>query len=223
MSIGVSIVLVPNPGPSNFNQFGDVNEHPFLSSVTVTAKNLEGELGSNDAWGLISITVSNLVQTGAFGGADVIDANGTLEGTAQTQGAPLPGLGGLWGVSVLPTGALFQRSVFHGDGSWPIAGCTPLTPDPVFGLFHFDIGYISTCGPDAAVALNFLMPAVTFTDATGVMIEGYTGGMSQLFTCTFGTDCVQVAPEPSTVVLTATGLFAGGLVARQRRRRITCV
>lgn len=215
MSIGVSIVLVPNPGGnqgSAFTQFTDQTRWPTLASVTVTIQNLEGVLGSNVAWGLEAIDIQHLTNTAAPGTADIF-ATGTLEGNAQNVGASF--LAGDWFAGASPDGHI-NRSPLSFDNGLAIVGCTPLAGQNPFGL-----GYISTCGPGSAVAFTFLMPPFAFTDSTFVRVNGFVGttGIAPTFSCTFNIDCVQVAPEPSTMALTASGLLCFGVIARRRRRR----
>jgi hypothetical protein len=206
MSISVSFtVVVPFGTP--------------VTQATITLQNLEGTLGSG-AWGLEGVALGNLAVAGNPITAHVfVSSPPVFEGTAQDHGVPAGILNGLWLWNTSSTGvASFDRENQVGDGAYPIAGCSPLTASPGFGSNHSQPGYFSTCG-NGEIQYTFLMSQVNFTDNTMVSITGFADQAQQSFSCTFGVDCVQVTPEPSTFALVGGGLVVVGAFERRRRRR----
>jgi hypothetical protein len=62
---------------------------------------------------------------------------------------------------------------------------------------------------------------IAFTDSITIRVVGYNGaaGPLQPFACTLGVDCVQVAPEPSTLAMVGTGLIGLAFWLPRRNRR----
>jgi hypothetical protein len=184
-----------------------------ITQATITLQNLEGTLGLG-AWGLESVALANLAADGSPINAHAFVApTPTFLGTAQDHGVPTGILAGSWLWFTSSTGtASFDRENQFGDGAYPIAGCSPLAANPSYP------GYFSTCG-DGAIQYSFLMPLVSFTNNTTVSITGFADQAGS-FSCTFGVDCVQVTPEPTTFALVGGGLLViGGFERRRRRRR----
>jgi PEP-CTERM motif-containing protein len=214
MSVEVSLVLVPwqpgDPFPGLFDN---------LTSVTVSIRNLQGTLGTNQAWGLQGLGLVPFLPDPAprssFVGSGVAPS---FVGAAQNVNVPANRLSGLWEYGYTNAGFI-NRSTQIGDGAYPIAGCSALAPD-VFGLYHFELGYFSTCG-NGWVTYSWLMQPIEFSDATTVRITGYhlsTDGTVQSIGCTFNVDCFSIAPEPATILLVGTGLIAVAGLAYRRRR-----
>ena len=192
-----------------------------ITQATITLQNLEGSFGlGSGAWGLESVALANLAADGSSISAHAFVApTPVFEGTAQDHGVPTGILAGSWLWFTSSTGtASFDRENQFGDGAYPIAGCSALTANPGFGSNHSQPGYFSTCG-DGAIQYTFLMPLVSFTNNTTVSITGFADQSQQSFSCTFGVDCVQVAPEPTTFALVGGGLLLVAGVERRRRRR----
>jgi hypothetical protein len=212
MSIEVSLVPVqwqPNdPFPGLFNN---------LTAVTVSMRNLQGTLGTNEVWGLQGFSISHLLPDPAPHFSPITTGiTPGFVGTAQDVNVPASLVGGLWDYGY-GSGGFINRSTQIGDGAYAIAGCSALPPD-VGGLYHFEVGYFSTCG-DGWVTYSWLMQPVEFSDATVVRMTGYhlsAEGAVQTIGCTLGVDCVSTTPEPATILLTATGLI--GLAACGLRR-----
>ena len=206
MSISVSFVVV--------TPFGSP-----VTQATITLQNLEGFLGSG-AWGLEGLALANLADVNPVNAHAFVASTPAFEGSAQDHGVPTGFLAGSWLWFTSSTGvASFDRENQFGDGAYPIAGCAALTANPGFGSNHSQPGYFSTCG-DGAIQYTFLMPLVNFTNQTTLSITGFAD-QGQPFSCTFGVDCVQVTPEPTTFALVGGGLLVVGAVERRRRRRRT--
>jgi len=197
MNISVSLVTV--------TPFGTP-----ITQATITLQNLEGTLGLG-AWGLESVALANLAADGSpINAHSFVGVTPTFLGTAQDHGVPTGFLAGSWLWFTSSTGAAsFDRENQFGDGAYPIAGCSPPPGNP-------QPGYFSTCG-DGAVQYSFLMPLVSFTNNTTLSITGLADQGS--FSCTFGVNCVQVTPEPTTFALVGGGLLVVGGFERRRRRR----
>jgi MYXO-CTERM domain-containing protein len=191
---------------------------PFVTQATVTLQNLEGSLGSG-AWGLEGVALTHLAPANPIPGDLFVAPTPVFEGTAQDHGVPIGILAGSWLWFTSPTGvASIDRENQLGDGAYPIAGCSALTANPGFGSNRSQPGYFSTCG-NGDIQYTFLIPLVSFTDQTSLSITGFADQSQQSFSCTFGVDCVQVTPEPSTFALAGVGLVVIGAVERRRRRR----
>lgn len=210
MSVDVSLLLVPGP-PGGFLD--------SVTAVTVSIRNLQGTLGTNEAWGFQGLLIRNLLPHPVLPFTPI--TRGTTPsflGTGQDVNVPTNFLSGLWdyGSGVI---GFINRSTQIGDGAYPIAGCSALAPD-VAGLFHYERGYFSTCG-DGWVVYSWLMPPVLWGDATTVSMSGYhlsDAGAVQTIGCQFDVSCVSTTPEPATIVLVATGLIGLGAIGWRRSR-----
>ena len=217
MSVEVSFVSVPTP----FNVLLSTS-----TLATVSIRNLQGTLGTNEAWGFKGFSIQHLEPDPAPFVLPVSTfITPTFLGTAQNVNAPNGGAG-IWDKGYQGSGFI-NRSVLLDDGAYPIAGCAALTPDsaPIPGRYDLEPGYFSTCG-DGWVVYSFLMPPVEWSDATTVTMNGYhlsAAGTVEGFGCTFDVSCVSTTPEPATIVLVATGLIglAGFGWRRSRESRTT--
>jgi hypothetical protein len=211
MSAEVSLVSVPTP----FNVL-----LPTSTVATVSIRNLQGTLGTNEAWGFKGFSIQHLEPDPAP--LTIFLSTGitpTFVGTGQNVNAPTTA--GVWDKGYQGSGFI-NRSILLDDGAYPIAGCAALTPDPITGRYDLEQGYFSTCG-DGWVVYSFLMPPAEWSDATTVTMSGYhlsAAGTVEGFGCTFDVSCVSTTPEPATIVLVTTGLIGlAGL--RWRRSRAT--
>jgi hypothetical protein len=215
MSVEVSLVSVPTP----FNVL-----LPTSTVATVSIRNLQGTLGTNEAWGFKGFSIQQLQPDPAppFPLPLSTFITPTFVGTGQNVNAPHTA--GIWDNGSSGSNGFINRSLLLDDGAYPIAGCAALTPEsaPIPGRYDLEQGYFSTCG-DGWVVYSFLMPPVQWSEATTVTMSGYhlsAAGTVEGFGCTFDVSCVSTTPEPATIVLVATGLI--GLAGfRWRRSRAT--
>lgn len=204
--MSVEVSLVPRPDS--------------LTSATVSIRNLQGTLGTNEAWGFQGLSISNLLPSPTRGESP--SASGvapTFSGTASNVNVSADRLSSLWEYGYYSTAGFIDRTTQIGDGDYAIAGCSGLVSD-LFGLYHYEQGYFSTCG-EGWVTYHWLVQPVAFSDNITVRMTGYhlsAAGTVQPIGCTFGDGCVSMTPEPATILLVATGL---AFIAFTMRRSIS--
>jgi hypothetical protein len=215
MSIEASLVLVPwqsgDPFPGLFSN---------LSLVTISMRNLQGTMGTNQPWGLQGLSLFPLLPNPAPGFSPIESGIApSFVGTGQNVNVPAGLLSGLWDYGYASAGFI-SRSTQIGDGAYPIAGCSPLASD-LLGLYHFEQGYFSTCG-NGWVSYSWLMAPVQFSPTTVLSVTGYhllASGAVESISCTFDVSCVTTTtPEPASFMLTAIGLVMVAGFAYRRRR-----
>lgn len=192
-----------------------------LTAITVKIANLEGTLG-NTPWGIVGFRLTGLPANGFPSGSEYPFP--TFEGSAHGVGlqppfpvdfnpgidpGPAGSFGSLWFWMPSPVPGLvtLNREVQLGDGAFAITGCDAVT----YGAQPN--GYLQTCG-DGWVVYDFLRDGpMTSTEGLQVSITSRAGAE---FACTFDVDCIAVVPEPTTVLLVATGV---GMIGGRRLRR----
>jgi hypothetical protein len=201
----------------------------------IRLQNLEGMFG-NTPWALYNVTFD--LATNLMGGAATPTQQATLSGNSgflvtATSGecATHPelgdctdtGWGGVeWDSFGAQSGSTIGRVASTSDNlprPFGIIGCDAPS-QPAIDNQYWGGGYFRTCG-DGWVNFDFTLPGQwMFTDESQVSITTFDG--QNFGSCVFDQTCVQnltATPEPTTVTLLATGLFAVAIVGERRRRR----
>lgn len=213
----IELTLTPDDGWTDFS---------------ISLRNLEGTLGST-AWALYN--VSFILGTSMSAGGAFPEFQATFSGTGDYLVTASPEECAAyirlndcdtrtWGRVEWDWFGANEGSTTGEIGShidnlpqpFGVIGCNaPPQPDGYWGG-----GYFQTCG-NGWVNFNFTIPGDwTVTPETKVSIVTWDG--ANMGNCVFGETCIQTltsTPEPSTVTLLATGLFAVAIVGHRRRRR----